>query len=131
PVDAPPTVHLNYPVGAERLMAGSVVPITWDASDDKGIQSKSVWFSENGGLSYDIIGTLNGSVRHFDWRIPAVPTTHARIRVNALDGVNLPSSSATPADFEVLVGPPDTSPPTVSNITPNSDSTIGGGTVTT
>ncbi|HEV8486383.1 MAG TPA: S8 family serine peptidase [Blastocatellia bacterium] len=131
PVDAPPTVNVTFPVGGERLMAGSVLSVTWDASDDKGIQSQGVEFSSDGGASYDLIGTLSGSPRQFDWKIPSVPTTHARIRVSALDGVNLPSSAATPLDFEVIVGPPDTSPPTVSGISPNSDSVIGGGTTAT
>ena len=131
PVDAPPVVNVTYPVGGERLMAGSIIPISWDASDDKGIQSQSVEFSSDGGASYDIIGTLGAGPRHFDWKIPSVPTTHARIRISALDGVNLPASAATPLDFEVIVGPPDTSPPTVSGISPNSDSVIGGGTTTT
>jgi hypothetical protein len=130
PVDAPPVVNVTYPVGGERLMAGSIIPISWDASDDKGIQSQSVEFSSDGGASYDIIGTLGAGPRHFDWKIPSVPTTHARIRVSALDGINLPASAATPLDFEVVVGPPDTSPPTVSGISPNSDSEIGGGTTT-
>ena len=130
PVDAPPVVNVTYPVGGERLMAGSIIPISWDASDDKAIQSQSVEFSSDGGANYDIIGTLGAGPRHFDWKIPSVPTTHARIRVSALDGINLPSSSATPLDFEVVVGPPDTSPPTVSGISPNSDSVIGGGTTT-
>jgi hypothetical protein len=131
PVDSPPLVNLTYPAGGERLMAGSIVSVTWTASDDKGIQSQRVEFSSDGGSSYSVIGTLDGVVRRYDWRIPAVPTTAARIKVSALDGVNLPSSSVSPANFEVIVGPPDTTPPTVAAISPNSDTVVGGGTVTT
>ena len=131
PVDAPPIVNLTYPAGGERLMAGSIVSVTWAASDDKGIQSQRVEFSSDGGSSYSVIGTLNGTARRYDWRIPSVPTTTARIKVSALDGVNLPSASVSAGDFEVVVGPPDTTPPTVSTISPDSDSVVGGGTITT
>ena len=131
PVDAPPAVNLKFPTGGERLMAGSVVSITWDASDDKGIQSQRVEFSSDGGSGYSLIGTLDGAARRFDWKIPSLPTTHARIKVSALDGVNLPASSVTPRDFEVVVGPPDTSPPTVSITSPAGTTVIGGGTTAT
>jgi hypothetical protein len=131
PVDAPPVVNISYPVGGERLMAGSLVSVTWDASDDKGIQSQRVEFSSDGGSSYSVIGTLAGGARRYDWKIPSVPTTRARIKVSALDGVNLPAGSVSPGDFEVVVGPPDTTPPTITGITPNSDSVVGGGTITT
>jgi hypothetical protein len=131
PLDSPPTVNLTYPLGGERLMAGNLISVTWEASDDKGVQSQRVEFSSDGGASYSVIGTLSGSVRRYDWKIPSVPTTRARIKVSALDGVNLPGSSASPGDFEVIVGPPDTTPPTVAILSPDSDTIIGGGTTAT
>ncbi|HXG64788.1 MAG TPA: Ig-like domain-containing protein, partial [Blastocatellia bacterium] len=131
PVDAPPTVNLRYPNGGEKLLVGDLVRILWDASDDKAIQSHRVEFSSDGGLNYNTIAILNGGARGFDWRIPAIPTTQARIRVTALDGVNLPVSATSLNDFEVASGPPDTTPPQVLLISPNSDSLIAGGQTTT
>ncbi|MFL6212362.1 MAG: S8 family serine peptidase [Blastocatellia bacterium] len=126
PIDSPPTVNIKYPIGGERITVGSFLRVLWDASDDKGIQSQRVEFSAD-GLTYNLIGAVDGSTRQFDWRVPAIPTPVARIRVIAQDGVNLPVSSLSPAPFEIINGPPDNIPPTVLVTAPNQRTTIGGG----
>ena len=125
-VDSPPTVKITYPVGGEHITVGSFLRIFWDASDDKGIQSQSVEFSAD-GTTFNLIGAVAGNARQFDWLVPAIPTPLARIRITALDGVNLPVSSVSPQAFEILVGPPDTLPPTVQVTAPSKNSTVGGG----
>ena len=108
------------------MMVGSFMKIQWDADDDKKITSQKIEFSAD-GVTYNVIANLDAAPRSFDWRIPSVPTTNARIRVTAQDGVNLPVSSANVSPFEVLVGPPDFSPPSVTLISPNTKTTAGGG----
>lgn len=127
PADPPPFVRLQAPVGGERLMAGNLVRILWEASDDKGIESQKVEFSSDQGARYDVIATLGSGARSFDWKIPPIPTTRGRIRVTVLDGVNLPVSSVSPANFEVVAGPPDTTPPTLQLVAPTTNSIVGGG----
>ncbi len=129
--DDPPTVKLSYPQGGERLMVGDLVRILWDASDDKEIQSQRVEFSSDNGVTYNTIAVLNGTARTFDWKIPSFPTPFGRIKVTALDGVNLPVSSVSANPFEIVNGPPDTSPPDVLLLSPNTDTVLGGGTVAT
>ena len=126
PVDAPPSVNLRFPVGGEHLMVGSFMKIQWDAADDKKITSQKIEFSAD-GVTYNVIANLDAAPRSFDWRIPSVPTTNARIRVTAQDGVNLPVSAANVSPFEVLIGPPDFTPPSVTLISPNTHTTAGGG----
>jgi subtilisin family serine protease len=128
PVDPPPSVSIMHPVGGERWMVGNTVRILWEASDDKQIESQRVEFSSDGGNTYSTIVTLDGQARHFDWKVPVVPTTTAKVKLTVLDGVNLPVSSVSPAPFEVVNGPPDTTPPVVTLLSPNSDSIVGGGT---
>jgi hypothetical protein len=130
-VDAPPEVRLKYPVGGERLNVGSTVRIQWDSSDDKGIQSQRVEFSADGGANYDTLAVLDGKAHSFDWRVPQLLTSRGRIKVTALDGVNLPVASISPNDFEIIVGPPDTTPPVASVIFPTDGSIIPGGTTVT
>lgn len=130
PIDSPPVVILRSPVGGETVTVGNTLRIQWDASDDKGVQSQRVEFSSNDGATYDTIATLTGNVRFFDWRIPSLPTTRARIRVSALDGVNLASSSFSPLPFTIITGPTDTTPPQLSILSPTGDMTLGGGTKT-
>jgi subtilisin family serine protease len=131
PIDPPPTVNLRYPVGGERMTVGNLVRILWDASDNKEIQSQRVDVSLDGGATYNTLGILNGTVRSFDWKIPSVPTPFGRIKVTALDGVNLPVSAVSASNFEIVNGPPDTSPPQVLLLSPNTDSVLGGGLTTT
>ncbi|HKS40270.1 MAG TPA: S8 family serine peptidase [Blastocatellia bacterium] len=126
PVDSPPTVNLTFPQGGERLTVGNVVRILWNASDDKGIQSQRVDFSTDGS-TYNTIGAVDGKARSFDWRIPSVPTPFGRIKITALDGVNLPVSSVNLQAFEVINGPPDNLPPQVLLVSPNTKTVIGGG----
>src|SRR5207302_98963 len=72
-VDSPPTVNIKYPLGGEHITVGSFLRVLWDASDDKGIQSQRVEFSAD-GLTYNLIGAVDGNARQFDWRVPAIPT---------------------------------------------------------
>jgi hypothetical protein len=125
-VDSPPSVNLRFPVGGEHLMVGAFTRILWDATDDKKITAQKVEFSAD-GTTFSVIANLDATPRSFDWRIPSVPTTNARIRVTALDGVNLPVSSVNLTPFEVLIGPPDITPPSVVLVSPTKHTTTGGG----
>jgi hypothetical protein len=126
PIDSPPTVNLTFPQGGEKLTVGNVVRILWNSSDDKGIQSQRIDFSTDGS-TYNTIGAVDGKARSFDWRIPSVPTPFGRIKITALDGVNLPVSSVNAQAFEVVNGPPDNLPPQVLLVSPNTKTTVGGG----
>jgi Subtilase family/Bacterial Ig domain len=126
PVDLPPSVSLTTPAGGEHLTVGTTVRIQWTASDDKGIQSQHVEFSPD-GASFSEIGALDGKARSFDWRVPGWPTTSAKIRVTVLDGVNLPVSSVNASPFTIVNGPPDTTPPSVTLLSHNGSTPVGGG----
>ena len=125
-VDSPPSVNLTSPAGGEHFLVGSTIRIQWTASDDKGIQSQSVEFSPD-DVSFSPIALLNGNARTYDWRVPGWPTTTGRIRITALDGVNLPSSAVNSTPFEIVNGPPDTTPPTVTLLSHNGTDPVGGG----
>jgi len=126
PFDSPPAVSLTSPVGGERYTVGNTIRIQWSASDDRGIQRQTVEFSPDGS-SFSPIATLDGNARSFDWKVPGWPTPTARIRVTALDGINLPVSSVSPGPFEIEQGPPDTTPPAVTLLSHNGVDPVGGG----
>jgi hypothetical protein len=125
-VDSAPSVSLSTPSGGEHLTVGSTIRIQWTASDDKGIQSQRVEFSPD-GVSFSPIALLDANARAYDWRVPGWPTTTARIRVAVLDGVNLPSFAMNSTPFEIVNGPPDTTPPTVTLLSHNGTDPVGGG----
>lgn len=130
PFDSPPFVSLTSPVGGEHFTVGNTIRIQWSASDDKGLTSQKVEFSPD-GASFSPIAALDGNARSFDWKVPGWPTTTARIRVTVLDGVNLPASSVSALPFEIVNGPPDTSPPAVTLMSHNSDDPVGAGVTST
>ena len=126
-VDSPPAVALTYPAGGEHIAGGSVAPIAWTAGDDKGIISQKVEVSIDDGMTYSVLAVLDGSVRSFNWLVPEIPTQQARIKVTAYDGVNLPVSAEPAAAFEIDQGPPDSSPPVVSLVSPPTGAVVPGG----
>jgi hypothetical protein len=126
-VDSPPSVNLTFPVGGETLVNQHLEQIQWASSDDKSITSQRIDFSADGGMTYTNLATVDGATQSLLWQVPAIPTTTAKIRITALDGVNLPVSVASAANFTIQVGPPDTTPPTVSLGFPQGTSVIGGG----
>ena len=130
PVDSPPSVSMTSPVGGERFTVGNTIRVQWTASDDKGLTSQKVEFSPDGD-SFSPIATLGANARSFDWRVPGWPTATARIRVTVLDGVNLPVSSVTASPFEIVNGPPDTTPPSVTLLSHNSVDPVGAGVTST
>jgi hypothetical protein len=126
-VDSPPTVNLTFPVGGETLVNQHLEQIQWASSDDNGITGQRIDFSADGGMTYTNLATVGATTQSLLWQVPAIPTTTAKIRITAMDGVNLPVSVASLADFTIQVGPPDTTPPTVSLAFPPGTSIIGGG----
>ena len=85
--DAPPVVSMLTPTAGQSLAGGSVVPITWSASDDEGMRSFDIHASYDGGRTWHMImKDLPGPARSFDWQLP--PSTgiaDVRVRVVGRD----------------------------------------------
>jgi len=126
-VDSPPVIALTSPAGGQHLTGGSVARIAWTASDDKGIVSQKIEVSTDGGMTYTVLATLSGSISSFNWLVPEFRTTHARIKVTAYDGVNLPVSAEPSSDLEIDQGPPDSTPPVVGQVSPTTGDIVAGG----
>jgi len=127
-IDSPPSVTVTYPIGGERIISGSPVRIQWQSTAATAVTSQKVEFSADGGMSFQTLSVLDGAAHSLDWVAPQLPTTHARIRVTALTGKTLPVWSSSPGDFEIDIGPPDSTPPFVSLLTPANGDILGGGT---
>jgi hypothetical protein len=115
-----------YPTGGEEVTVGDVIRIRWDASDDISLLSQKVEFSAD-GATFSTIGILDAKSRTYDWRIPSVATSQAKIRVTVLDGVNLPVSATSANSFRIVHGPPDLVAPKVQMVLPDNDTVVGGG----
>ena len=64
----PPAVSITSPAPAE-IVTASTLPITWTAAADEGraIVSRSIHASFDGGASWSLVDTRNGSTGEFQW----------------------------------------------------------------
>lgn len=85
--DAPPSVTLLRPRSGESFAGGSVVPISWAASDDEGLRSFSIQATYDGGHTWHfLVEGLPGTTTQYAWRLPSsTGIPDVRIRVIAFD----------------------------------------------
>lgn len=87
--DAPPEVILLRP--AFQQDPGSKVTLRWNATDDVGIVSQKILFSQVGNFpaSFTTVATLPGTQRSYEWTVPNIGFTvngeNAFIKVIATD----------------------------------------------
>lgn len=104
--DAPPSVSMLTPGPGDSYSGGSVVPVSWTASDDQGLRSFDVQASYDGGSTWHFIATdLSGAATTFDWQLPpssGIPDV--RVRVMARDLRFQTSSDGASRVFEITAG---------------------------
>lgn len=79
---ASPSACVLSPDGGELLVWGTNYDITWAATDDQGVSGVDLYFSVNGGWTYeDAIAVDLHNDGHFAWTVPHLFSTQALIRV--------------------------------------------------
>ncbi|HKS40832.1 MAG TPA: Ig-like domain-containing protein [Blastocatellia bacterium] len=69
--DQAPAVNLQTPASGQSFPSGSVIPITWTASDDEGMRSFEIIASFDGGYSWQpVAADLPASARSYNWQTP-------------------------------------------------------------
>lgn len=71
------------PAGGEVLKGGSVFTIKWEIDEEVSPDSNfDIRFSKDNGENWDVVATnLESTAREFDWTVPNINTTEARIEV--------------------------------------------------
>jgi hypothetical protein len=96
--DAPPSVQLTntFPLSVD---GGSLVALTWSASDDESLRSFDLHASYNNGRTWhDVTHDLPGTTRSFNWQLPPSTGIDAvKVRVVAKDLRFQNTSSTSPA----------------------------------
>ncbi|MGE5308174.1 MAG: hypothetical protein ACM3OC_03740, partial [Deltaproteobacteria bacterium] len=92
-------LQLTSPVGSEQWGIGTHHNITWTRTGS--IANAKLQLSTNSGTSYDttIVASTPAGGLSYDWTIPDVPTTHARVMISDASDVTVFSTS--PADFKI------------------------------
>lgn len=84
-----PNVFVASPVGGERLVSGEILNLAWTVPRESGFTPvrQEIYLSTDGGTHYDrIVEGLSGDVDRYQLTLPKVSTTHARIRILAIEG---------------------------------------------
>ena len=99
---------MTQPNGGEVWNVGSVYAITWNATDNVGVTSTSLYYSYDGGANYDLIDNLSGNPGTYDWTVPNTPSTQCLVKVYAYDGAANEGSDVSDAYFTIEGAPPET-----------------------
>ena len=81
-------VRLESPNGEDLLISGGTYIITWTTYITKSPVSKvKLYYTQNGGTTWNIIKTLIGNPGSFSWSIPTVGKTknNCKVKVELLD----------------------------------------------
>ena len=111
-IDAAPQISLNSPAPGQQFSAGSVVPITWTATDDEAIRQFNIQVSTDEGRTWlEIAANLPPGTTNYDWQLPpnGSAINDVRVRVIAADRRFQNSSDGQTRSFSITA-PPNAAP---------------------
>jgi hypothetical protein len=102
--DLPPTITIVSPLAGQDFAGGSVIPIAWSASDDRGLRSFDLQASYDGVTWHPFAEGLPGMSTQYAWQFPASSGIQdVQVRVIARD-LRFQATAAETAPFDVLPG---------------------------
>ena len=82
----PPAVSVTAPNGGEEWDVDSEHQITWVATDNKTVDSVSIYYSIDGGVTFpDTIATREANDSTFAWIVPDTPSDSCVVKIVAYD----------------------------------------------
>ncbi len=119
----PPAVRVISPNGGERIAAESTFTIRWESTDNVAVAYCDVLLSTDGGATFDAIALrLRGNPQSYEWAVPDIETTQARVGVRCQDYAGNQTQDASDFNFTIY-----RVVPTVRVIAPNGGEIILGG----
>jgi hypothetical protein len=116
----PVTVALTSELAGLTLNAGSVHRVDWNTTGQANINFIEVRYSTDDGATFPItnliFSTTNANSTGFDWTVPNVATTQARIRVQASNGQGGVSESRS-GRFTIQSDGTATNRPVITSVT--------------
>ncbi len=102
---APPVVAVEVPLGGESWAAGSTHDVTWNASDNAGVDSITIAYSSHGvgGPWIRVAGGLPNSGT-YAWTLPSISSDSAVVRVTAYDAAHLSGFDISNSLFSISLG---------------------------
>ncbi|HEX8678912.1 MAG TPA: dockerin type I domain-containing protein, partial [Chthoniobacterales bacterium] len=116
--DAPPAIALVSPGAGASFGPGTIIPISWTASDDEGLRGFDIVASfDNARTWQPVVANLPGNARSYDWQMaPGSGFANVRVMVIAKDWRFQTSSAGRDRVFSTNSNNPS---PTVANLIVN------------
>jgi len=108
-----PEVLIESPSAGQVLTQGASANILWDASDNVGVVSCALYFTD-GTRAYELIDSLNSNPGTYAWTVPIdVTSTTCKVKVNAYDAAG---NMGFAESGEFTIEPPSSIKPNLFNI---------------
>ena len=93
-----PTVVVTFPGAKDKPDGGSLLTVQWNSSDDTGIASHELAWSDDGGATFTALATgIPGNVQSWTFIVPAGKDKDAVVRVTARDVAGNATHGVSPA----------------------------------
>jgi immune inhibitor A len=97
----PPAVTVIYPNSGELFEPGNTVDIQWEASDNRQIDSVSIYYSENNGADYILLASGEPNDSLYQWIAPDINSDSCLVMIVAYDPGLLTGEDASDAVFAI------------------------------
>jgi hypothetical protein len=105
--DTGPIVDVLTPDGGEYVVVWDDYDITWTAADPSGVDSVSVFYSVNGGDTYELIASQEPDDGTYSWSVPNTVSDSALVKIIAYDGVVNAGEGVSDSLFVIWAGTVD------------------------
>ncbi len=123
----PPVVTVVLPNGGEQWEIGEVRQVNWTASDNKSVDSLSIFYSYDNGSVWFPVSNGEPNDSSYDWLVPGPASDSCLVRITAFDFGDLSSTDTSDAVFTIT----DTTAPVVSVLRPDGGEELEAGGVDT
>jgi predicted outer membrane repeat protein len=97
----PPSVTVLFPNGGELLETGDTIAIGWTATDNRRVDSVSIYYSEDAGVGYTLIAHGWPADSLYPWIVPSSLSDSCLVRVVAYDPGGLTGFDTSDALFKI------------------------------
>jgi hypothetical protein len=123
--DVAPQITMTSPAPNQEIPAGSIVPISWTASDNEALRHFDIQASTDNGRTWiNIAENLPPTITSFNWQLPPKGSSinDVRVRVIAVDRRFQNSSDGATRQFRIVASP--NVPPSVQVTYPANNTTF-------
>jgi hypothetical protein len=103
----PPVVSLlSLNDAGQKLIGGSSYNLKWTASDSGGLDPKPVTIAFYNGLNWTTVETNLANTGSYDWKVPSVDISTAKVSVSAIDMVGNRATASSLNSFTIISSGP-------------------------